>query len=95
MTYRVPGACALPVRTLVASELVDEEASVAVLVSRARAARRRAARRAARAVGLSSVLEGSGLDPIRYMVSTSVHRWSPARWHTLSSQVHAPDGKAH
>lgn len=38
MTYRVPGACALPVRTLVASELVDEEASVAVLVSRARAA---------------------------------------------------------
>ena len=47
---------------LVASELVDQDAAVSVVVGRALAAARRAARSGDRAVGLSGVLQGTGLE---------------------------------
>ena len=50
------------VRALVASELVDQDARVAVVVGRALAAAHRAAWRGDRAVGLSGVLQSTGLQ---------------------------------
>lgn len=58
----VPGAGAMHVCALVASELVDQDAAVSVVVGRALAAARRAARSGDRAVGLSGVLQGTGLE---------------------------------
>ena len=57
----VPSARAMHVRALVASELVDQDAGVSVVVGRALAAAHRAARCGDRAVGLSGVLKGTGL----------------------------------
>lgn len=57
----IPGTCTIGVRALVASELVDEDASVIVQVRRALAAARRAACRNRRAIRLIYVLQSTGL----------------------------------
>lgn len=59
--YTVPSAGTVRVRALVASELVDEDAGVAVVVSGAAAPTASAAGMNRRAVGLVSVLQSTGL----------------------------------
>jgi hypothetical protein len=64
-THEVPGAGAARVSTLIASELIDEDTGIAVIISRADAAGAWA-RSDRRAVGLHRVLEDTVLN-IRHM----------------------------